>query len=246
MTDEYFSWLALDATNEEFSSELTSIIEREQNDWILSKINEELRDHVYLLEDLINSALEEEKKELIDKVASISVKLGVLRAMVESYEKNSELATELEKEASEVNVVYAKNSYGNIMCSKDFEDIKSYSDEKYGALLGLLDRLYQGDTDFNTEKQRPLTSSNKLKGIYELKDYQVRLIYMRESNYVVVIGALVKKDDNDKRYRSGLESMKKKSQGYRQSIRNGRLDMALELATAQSYRESITSGILKR
>ena len=68
---------------------------------------------------------------------------------------------------------------------------------------------------------------------------------MRESTYTVVIGALVKKDDNDKKYRSSLESMKKKSEKYRQSIRNNIMDIEEELKAAEEFRVSITEGFIR-
>ena len=66
---------------------------------------------------------------------------------------------------------------------------------------------------------------------------------MREGEYTVVIGAVVKKDDNDKRYRSSLENMKKKSELYRRAVREGLLDMDDELARAQEFRDSLTDGV---
>ena len=243
MNEEYFSWLALDATNEEFEREISSVIERPRNEWIIAQITKGLREHMELMKEMSTSGGEENEREALELASQISIKLGVLRAMVDAYNDNKNIAEELESDPGEVKVVYARNSYNNVMCRKDFEDIKDYGDDKYDALLGLLDRLYAGDTDFNTEKQRPLTASNKLKGIYELKDYQIRLIYMREGEYTVVLGAMVKKDDNDKKYRSSLENMKKKSERYRQAIREGRLDMEAELAIAQEFRDSISDGV---
>ena len=239
----YFSWLALDSTNEEFTNEVASIIERQNNEWILNKVDGELREHVELLRDLMNTCSEEEFVELRDKIEAISIKLGILKSMVDAYEDNSNLANELEKDPGEVKVVFAKNTLGNVIAIKHIEEIEKYGDEKYEALLGLIERLQAGDTDFNAEKQRPLISSDKLKGIYELKDFQVRLIYMREGEYTVIIGACVKKDDKNLRYRSSLENMKKKSEEYRQDIRNGKLDMEAELKESSDIIESLRNGV---
>ena len=245
MTDEYFSWLAIDATNEEFSEEVASVIEREQNDWIFSQIDLKLRENADILKELIASANKEDLEELRTQITGISIKLGTLRTMIEAYENNLKLGSQLEQNPSEVTVVYAKNPYGNIMCSKDFSVIQDYGDEKYDLLISLLNKLYNGDTNFNTEKQRPLTSSDKLKGIYELKEFKVRLIYMREGEYTVVLGALVKKDDNDKKYRSTLENMKKKSESYRRAIRDGKLDIEEELKIAEEFRGKVAADVKK-
>ena len=243
MTEEYFTWLALDATDEEYEKEISSVIERPRNDWIIAQIDKGLRENMEIMKELTTSGDEEDVEIAREQAAQISVRLGLLRAMVDAYRDNANLAQELEDSPGEVKVVYARNTYNNVMCRKDFEDIKSYGDDKFDSLMGLLDRLYAGDTDFNSEKQRPLSSSAKLKGIYELKDYQIRLIYMREGEYTVVIGAVVKKDDNDKRYRSSLENMKKKSELYRRAVREGLLDMDDELARAQEFRDSLTDGV---
>ena len=193
MTEEYFTWLALDATDEEYEKEISSVIERPRNDWIIAQIDKGLRENMEIMKELTTSGDEEDAEIAREQAAQISVRLGLLRAMVDAYRDNANLAQELEDSPGEVKVVYARNTYNNVMCRKDFEDIKSYGDDKFDSLMGLLDRLYAGDTDFNSEKQRPLSSSAKLKGIYELKDYQIRLIYMREGEYSVVIGAVVKK-----------------------------------------------------
>lgn len=245
MNEEYFSWLALDATNEEFEEEVSSIIEREENNWIVGLVDRKLREHVELLKELYDSDNLEDQKTLLNAVSNISVKLGILRAMMDSYEDNNNLATELEEDPGDVKIIFAKNINGNMMAAKHFEDIKKYGDDKYEALMGLLGRLAAGDTDFNTEKQRPLISSKALKGIYELKDFQIRLIYMRENEYTVVIGALVKKDDNALKIRSSLENMKKQSEKYRQAIRNGKLDMDKELKESGEFMESLSVGVKK-
>ena len=58
------------------------------------------------------------------------------------------------------------------------QDLKDIDEENYDKFLGTLKRLRNNDTDFNAEKQKPLTGSNALKGLYEIKAFQFRLIYM--------------------------------------------------------------------
>lgn len=244
INDAYFNWLSLDSTLEEFSEEVSSVIERENNDWILSKIDTELRSNMNLMREIAGSTSKEDLEEAKVIIEMITKKLGILRNMIDTYLDNTNLAEEMEKTpGEEVKVVFAKNRSGKIIAERQFEDIKKYGDDKYEDTMSLLDKLYDGDTDFSSEKQKSLTSNARLKGIYELKDYQVRLIYMRESIYTVVIGACVKKDDNDIRYREGVENMKKQSEKYRQAIRAGILDMEEELAIADQFREELTSGL---
>jgi len=243
MSDEYFSWLALDATNEEFETEVSGVVERESNDWILDQTDRKLRELMELLKEMINDAPEEDVGSLLEDVNKISFKLGILRSLIDAYQDNLNLASELEENPGEVKIVYARNVYNNVMCLKDFSDIQSYGDEKYDLLMKLLEKLYAGDTNFNTEKQKPIISNSKLKGLYELKEFKIRLIYMREGEYTVILGALVKKVDNDKKYTSTLENMKKQSEQYRQAIRSGKLDMEQELASAQEIKESFSQGV---
>jgi len=243
---ELFYWLALDSTIEEFTEEIASIIERENNEWLLAKVDAELRTNSEVLKDLLATDNQEEIEELNEQIALVSMKLGVLRSFIDNYNDNKNLALELEEEPGDVKVVFAKNLTGRVMALKQFEDIKSYGDDKYDDLLVLVDKLLNGDTDFNQEKQKQLKSSDKLKGIYELKGYQIRLIYMRECDYTVIIGACVKKDDNDLRYRSSLENMKKKSERYRRAIQDGKLDMEEEVRIASELIESLRVGAPRR
>lgn len=242
INSDYFTWLAIDSTFDEFREEISSVIERENNEWILNKADAELREHMVMLRELASSSSLQEQDEVRLIVDSISYKLGILRGMIDEYQDNENIAFELERESDNPKVVFAKNKAGNVIVSKHLKEIEDYGDDKYGATMSLLERLVGGDTDFNAEKQKPLTSSNKLKGVYELKDFQVRLFYMREDEYVVVIGACVKKDDNDIRYREGIENMKKQSEKYRQAIRSGKMDMEKEMAVAQEYLEQLFQG----
>ena len=239
INSDYFSWLAMDATFDEFREEISSVIERENNEWILNKTDTELREHMAMLRELGSSSSLEGQDEVRVLVDSISYKLGILRGFIDDYLDNESIAYELERESEKPKVVFAKNKAGNVIVSKHLKEIQDYGDDKYETVMGLFERLVGGDTDFNAEKQKPLTSSNKLKGVYELKDFQLRLFYMRENEYVVVIGACVKKDDNDLRYRDGVENMKKQSEKYRQAIRNGKLDMEKEMADAQEYLDQL-------
>jgi hypothetical protein len=244
VNDLLFTWLAIDSSIEEYTDEISSIIERENNEWLLLKIDTELREHMEVLKELLNSD-PNEAEYLNAKIEMISLKLGILKRFLDDYRDNQTLADELEEEPGDVKVLFAKNPAGNVMALKQFEDIKDYGDDKYETLIGLLKRLMSGDTDFNQEKQRQLRSSDKLKGIYELKDFQIRLIYMREGEYTIVIGALVKKDDNALRYRSSLENMRKQSERYRRAIQDGKLDMDEELKRSSEIIESLTSGLKK-
>ena len=242
INDVYFSYLALDISEEQFVQEVTSIIERSNNEWIIGKLDAELRENMEIMKQLSTDDAVGDKDNAKKTVQMISRKLGILRQMIDSYNDSMNLGEELEKIPGTVKLVFARNSAGNTMIEKSLSEIEKYGDEKYGNTLALIERVANGDTDFNCEKQRHLTSSAKLKGIYEMKGFQIRLIYMRELDYVVIIGAYVKKDDNSLRYKDSLVNMKKQSEGYRREIRNGELDMEEELKIASEYYEKLMAA----
>ena len=239
LSSAYFSYLAIDANDEEFTEEVRSVVERDNNDWIINKIDAELRENLEIMHELANDEMADDRENAKKTAEGISRKMGIFRYLVDTYLDNYNLGEELEQEPGKAKVVFARNKSGNVMFQKSLDEIKKFSDDKYSSALALVERIANGDTDFNSEKQRPLTSSNKLKGTYEMKDYQVRVFYMREKEYTVVIGACVKKDDNDIRYRDGLANLKKQSEPYRNAIRDGKLDMKKELESAQEYMASL-------
>ena len=240
---DYFSYLALDASLDVFEQEVVSVIERDNNTWIINKTDSILRENLQLMKELAADKDGGDKKYAIETIELITQKIGILRQLIDSFNDNMNLAAGLEEEPGIVKLLFARNKFGNVMLQRDLNDIKKYGDDKYGDVLALLERVANGDTDFNSEKQKPLASSNKLKGIYEMKDFQLRLIYMREGEYTVVIGACVKKDDNDLKYRDGLSNMKKQSENYRLQVRNGKLDMEEELRISSEFKDELMASL---
>lgn len=95
-------------------------------------------------------------------------------ARKQEYLEQRQVQVDNEKEAYR-NIIFAKTPAGNPCLMQDLKDI---DEENYDKFLGTLKRLRNNDTDFNAEKQKPLTGSNALKGLYEIKAFQFRLIYM--------------------------------------------------------------------
>ena len=102
MTEEYYTWLALDATDEEFEKEISSVIERPRNEWIVAQIDKGLRENMAVMKELTTSGDEEDAEIAREIAAQISVRLGLLRAMIDSYRDNANLAQELEDDPGEV------------------------------------------------------------------------------------------------------------------------------------------------
>lgn len=235
--DDYFLWLALDSDLDEFEKEISPLIERDKNEWIVSKVEEVLLNNREVLKDVLEGDLDNPEYILINE------KINLLKNKIEYYNKKTQEDLSLEMMSEEAKVLFARNILGNILIDRQLEDIKKLKDEKYESAINLIERLYNGDTNFNMEKQKGLTNNLQVKGIYELKDYQLRLFYMRESGYVVVIGLTVKKDDNGLKYRDFIVNMKKKSELYRLGIRNGTLNVQEELREGSNYFRDLLATI---
>ena len=235
--DDYFLWLALDSDLDEFEKEISPLIERDKNEWIVSKVEEVLLNNREVLKDVLEGDLDNPEYILINE------KINLLKNKIEYYNKKTQEDLSLEMMSEEAKVLFARNILGNILIDRQLEDIKKLKDEKYESAINLIERLYNGDTNFNMEKQKGLTNNLQVKDIYELKDYQLRLFYMRESGYVVVIGLTVKKDDNGLKYRDFIVNMKKKSELYRLGIRNGTLNVQEELREGSNYFRDLLATI---
>ncbi len=237
---EYFFWLALDSTIREFENEISPLFERNENEWILSRIESILKDNISAMKDLLNESDDIDLRkslELIDQKIDLFYKIKNMFLEKEKIDGNMEMHPE------PVKLLFARNELGKIMIEGHIEDIKSFNDDKYKDLIELLIRLESGKTTFNVEKQKMLSNNRNYKGIYELKGFQVRLIYMREKDYTVVIGALIKKDDKSTLYKDALLNMKNKSEIYRKMIRNGTLDFDKELEYSRDYFNRLVDSV---
>lgn len=91
-------------------------------------------------------------------------------------------------------MIFAKTAFGSTFLQKDLKDIPV---EYYDKVLSALEMLEFGDFSFNTEKVRQLTNNKKLFGLYEIKEFKVRLIYrVLDGDMVYVLQTRMKKDDN--------------------------------------------------
>ena len=239
-TTEYFNWLILDCLIEDFEKEVSPIFERYENEWILSKIENGLRDNILTIEALLKREEDIELKETLDLM---NKKLFILLKMEEDKRIRDEKQDSLEKNPGNVKLLFARNAFGNVIFESHAADIKKYNDSKYSDLIELLKKLDCGETTFNIEKQRQLSNNRNLKGIFELKGFQVRLIYMREKDYTIVIGATIKKEDNSLHYQDTLLNMKMKSDNYRMMVRNGTIDIDKELAYSKDYFNKLISSV---
>lgn len=73
------------------------------------------------------------------------------------------------------NIIFATMPSGNICLE---QDLKNIDEENYEKFKEALIRLRNNDQDFNTEKQKPMSGKGVCNGLYEIKGFQFRLIYM--------------------------------------------------------------------
>ena len=73
------------------------------------------------------------------------------------------------------NIIFATTPSGNVCLEQDLKDIDL---ENYDKFLEALTRLRNNDRNFSSEKQKPMVGKNVCRGLYEIKAFQFRLIYM--------------------------------------------------------------------
>lgn len=67
-----------------------------------------------------------------------------------------------------------------------------------------------------------ITNNNKLKGVYEVKEYQLRVFYMYASGCLVVIGANQKKSDNNKVDQAKMIACRKSAAKFVEEIKRNK------------------------
>ena len=130
-----------------------------------------------------------------DLIKMIQSKKQLTLNIIEEYRAKSEKDLEADSTESTPKVVFAKSETGSIICAKQLEKIYDFHDGKYEQVMELLSELFSGSTQnkFNLQKERMLVNDDSVKGIFELKDFQVRIFYMRENEYIVITGIYIKK-----------------------------------------------------
>ena len=158
---------------------------------ILLKLNELLKEWNEYFHDstLTKEELLEIKKEilLIKKRKELLIK-----AYNRTIEENNE-------EEIENQLLFLETDAGNIQA---IEEIESIDSSYYERIVELLNSIKDGT--FKNIKR--LVENDKVKGIPELKGYQVRVVFERiSSNQYVIISIFTKKSNSDRAYRQNLE-----------------------------------------
>lgn len=107
--------------------------------------------------------------------------------------------------------------------------------------------LIDGYSEFHQEKQKPLIGIKELKKLYELKDYQARLLYRYAGDYIVIVGATLKKSDFDTKNKMFYINCKKQSNNYVKTVEKGG-DIQKFIAQSQEFYGKIIDedGVLKK
>lgn len=76
------------------------------------------------------------------------------------------------------------------------KDLKGIPREYIPKLTELYNKLKYGYQTNSSVNMRPLIGNNKLSGLWEIKDFKLRLIYrVLSDNLILIVGAYMKKDD---------------------------------------------------
>jgi len=122
------------------------------------------------------------------------------RLLIDAFYQKDDEDEDQETENIENQLLFLKTDAGNIQA---IEEIKSIDPSFYERIAELLNSIKDGT--FKNVKR--LTENDKVKGIPEVKGYQVRVVFERiSSNQYVIISIFTKKSNSDRAYRQYLES----------------------------------------
>lgn len=115
-------------------------------------------------------------------------------------------------------MIFAKTTFGNTYLERDLRDIPL---EYYDKVLSTLDTLESSDIGSNVEKARQLVNNKKLFGLYEIKEFKVRLIYrVLSGDMIYVMQTRMKKDNNSSMDQNELISRSKNTNDEYMELKN--------------------------
>lgn len=138
-------------------------------DGILNNIESEIKKY----SDGLTPAEQEELNDFTEYRLLNEKKRYTLNKRKEYMDKMQEQEKNLEELYR--NIIFATTPSGNVCLMQDLKDIDL---ENYDKFLETLTRLRNNDCNFSSEKQKPMNSKSVCGGLYEVKAFQFRLIYM--------------------------------------------------------------------
>lgn len=195
----YFESILAAETEEELYSILPSVTFSNFTDimrGIIPLLEKELQENL----SIFSSEKDLEIKELFrEEIRKIQEKLNICKNVLAQQFVIKNASEEKIDESQKNNIIFGVNPAGNVAF---FNDLRKNVDEHYYlSILGLLTSLIDGSAFENSEVVRRFSgANNKLQGIYEAKDYQIRIIFrLLGSNMIYIDMVRVKKDDRSTR-----------------------------------------------
>ena len=139
-------------------------------------------------------------KEFRSEIISISERINILKGIKEVLLENVSLN---EEKVNLNRIVFLETSSGNVYAMDDLDN-NSVPTDYYEGFLELIKSI-----EDNTFKNFKFIdgNNNELGSISEVKGFKRRIIFDRVGTDIyVIIGAFIKKSDNDKRYRNFLSN----------------------------------------
>ena len=217
--EEGFLEYLITLNSEGFTEEIKSIIELENYDKIIEiiikKLETDYKEYEKLLEDEIDL---EDLKNVKREIQNIEEKKQIINSINETLIQKQKQEQLIEQKGN-AKVLFATNKYGNVKVYNDLKKLKRKCDkEVFEEFIELIEALGDDYKVFIDTKQGSFKNNRELKGLYKLKNFQARLIYRYVGDYIVIIGAYLKKSDNDTKYREFCINAKKSSNHYIEKI----------------------------
>ena len=193
-----FMGLKLNELKTEYLSTLPSIKnERYCNiiNRILLQLNLILKDWYACIQEL--ELKKEEYEAAREEIKNIYARR---RLLIDAFYQKDDEDEDQETENIENQLLFLKTDAGN---TQAIEEINGIDKSFYERIASLLNSIKDGT--FKDVKR--LTENDKVKGIPEVRAYQVRVVFERiSSNQYVIISIFTKKTNSDKAYRQNLET----------------------------------------
>lgn len=176
---------------------------------ILKELEKKLEKEIQNANEIIEVDIDEDEIAFYkSEIDVMNKKLDIIRSIIRQQEQEQEIERENITNGTSKNIIFATTSRGTYV----EEDLKNIPEEYYEKILSCFEKLEQGYSDYNEEKQRKMGSANeRLKGVHELKEFKIRLIYqVLDSNTVYVSQIIFKKDDFSKKTRETMISRREK------------------------------------
>lgn len=212
---QYLLWLVRCATEEEFYQEILAVIKRENSSGVINDFIEQIKLEIKEIDELIGLAKTIDEAVPLNKAKEdLLYKSKIISQALNEYELQINHEKKLEKFGCS-GVLFAKNKYGNFMIDGDLKKLKSTVESQiYQDAIELIRKVSEDYDLFNKTLQKPLSGDSNLKGIYELKDFQLRLLYRYVGDFKVIIGIYLKKTDYDSKARQFMVNAKYQSQEF--------------------------------